>query len=144
MGLLDFTGIGSVFDFGSKIIDRVWPDPTQAAAAKLELFKAQQAGEFKEMDQAFEIAKAQIGVNQTEAGNAQLFVSGWRPFIGWVCGLALAYQYLLRPLATWGAAAFGHNLPSMPGLDDNLWQLMMGMLGMGGLRTYEKTKGVAK
>lgn len=144
MGLLDITGIGSVLDFGSKIIDRVWPDPTQAAAAKLELFKAQQAGEFKEMDQAFEIAKAQIGVNQTEASNQSTFVAGWRPFIGWVCGLALAYQYLVRPIATWAALSFGHNFPSMPGLDDNLWQLMMGMLGMGGLRTYEKVKGTAK
>lgn len=143
MGLFDITGIGSVLDFGSKIIDRVWPDPTQAAAAKLELFKAQQAGDFKEMDQAFEIAKAQIGVNQTEAGNASTFVAGWRPFIGWVCGFALAYQYLLRPLVSWGVLAAGHQLPSMPGLDDNLWQLMMGMLGMGGLRSYEKIKGVA-
>lgn len=143
MGLLDITGISSVLDFGSKIIDRVWPDPQQAAAAKLELFKAQQAGEFKEMDQAFELAKAQIGVNQAEAGNGSVFVSGWRPAIGWVCAAALGYQYLLRPLAAWGFAAFGHQLPVLPGLDDNLWQLMMGMLGLGSLRSYEKVKGVA-
>jgi hypothetical protein len=144
MGLLDITGISSVLDFGSKIIDRVWPDPQQAAAAKLELFKAQQAGEFKEMDQAFEIAKAQIGVNQTEAGNGSTFVSGWRPAIGWVCASALGYQYLLRPIISWGVAAAGHPLPPMPGLDDNLWQLMMGMLGLGGLRTFEKVKGASK
>lgn len=144
MGLLDVTGISSVLDFGSKIIDRVWPDPAQAAAAKLELFKAQQAGEFKEMDQAFEIAKAQIGVNQVEAGNGAVFVSGWRPAIGWVCAAALAYQYLLRPLVSWGVLAAGHSLPPMPGLDENLWQLMMGMLGLGGLRTFEKVKGATK
>lgn len=140
----DITGIGSVLDFGSKIIDRIWPDPAQRDAAKLELFKAQQAGEFKEMDQAFEIAKAQIGVNQAEATNASIFVSGWRPFIGWICGAALAYQYVGRPLIAWFAAVIGHPVPPMPGLDDNLWQLMMGMLGLGGLRTFEKIKGASK
>lgn len=141
---LDITGIGSVLDFGSKIIDRIWPDPAQRDAAKLELFKAQQAGEFKQMDQAFELAKAQIGVNQTEAANANLFTSGWRPAIGWVCAAALAYQYVGRPLVAWGFAVAGHPLSPMPGLDDNLWQLMLGMLGLGGLRTFEKIQGAAK
>ena len=140
----DITGIGSVLDLGSKIIDRIWPDPAQRDAAKLELFKAQQAGEFKEMDQAFEIAKAQIGVNQVEASNGALFVSGWRPAIGWVCAAALAYQYVGRPLVAWTFAVVGHPLPPMPGLDDNLWQLMMGMLGLGGLRTFEKVKGASR
>lgn len=140
----DITGIGSVLDFGSKLIDRIWPDPAQRDAAKLELFKAQQAGEFKEMDQAFEIAKAQIGVNQAEAGNSSLFVSGWRPFIGWVCGAALTYQYVARPLVMWGILSAGYTVPEMPGLDDNLWQLLLGMLGLGGLRTFEKVKGISK
>lgn len=140
----DITGIGSVLDFGSKLIDRIWPDPAQRDAAKLELFKAQQAGEFKEMDQAFEVAKAQIGVNQTEAGNGSLFVAGWRPFIGWVCGAALAYQYVARPLVMWGILSAGYTVPEMPGLDDNLWQLLLGMLGLGGLRTFEKVKGISK
>lgn len=140
----DITGIGSVLDFGSKLIDRIWPDPVQRDAAKLELFKAQQAGEFKEMDQAFEIAKAQIGVNQAEAGNGSLFVSGWRPFIGWVCGAALTYQYVMRPLVMWGILSAGYSVPEMPGLDDNLWQLLLGMLGLGGLRTFEKVKGISK
>lgn len=139
----DITGIGSVFEMGSKIIDRIWPDPAQRDAAKLELFKAQQAGDFKEMDQAFDLAKSQITVNQTEASNASIFVSGWRPATGWVCVGAMAYQYLIRPLATWGAAMLGHPIPLMPGLDENLWQLLMGLLGLGGLRTYEKIKGTA-
>jgi hypothetical protein len=140
----DITGIGSVLDFGSKLIDRIWPDPAQRDAAKLELFKAQQAGEFKEMDQAFEIAKSQVAVNQSEAGNASLFVAGWRPFIGWVCGAALAYQYIARPLVMWGILSAGYTVPVMPGLDDNLWQLMLGMLGLGGLRSFDKAKGLSK
>jgi len=68
-----------------------------------------------------------------------LFVAGWRPFIGWISGLALAYQYLIRPFM----AAF---LPqyTFPGLDENLWQLMTGMLGLGAYRTFEKYQGVTK
>ena len=140
---MDITGIGSVLDFGSKIIDRVWPDPAQRDAAKLELFKAQQAGEFKEADQVFALAQGQIGVNAEEAKNANFFVSGWRPSIGWICSAALAYQYVVRPIATWGLLVAGHAVPPMPGLDDNLWQLLLGMLGLGGLRTFEKLKGKA-
>jgi len=81
---------------------------------------------------------AQTEINKAEASNPSVFVSGWRPAIGWVCALAMGYQYLARPLmvAFMPALAF-------PGLDDNLWQLMMGMLGLGGLRTFEKTQGVA-
>ena len=85
----------------------------------------------------------QLEINKVEAANANIFVSGWRPAIGWVCALALLYQYLVRPLAVAIFAAVGHPLPTMPGLDENLWQLMMAMLGMGGLRTFEKVQGVA-
>ena len=140
----DITGIGSVLGLGGKLIDRLWPDPAARDAAKLELFKAQQAGEFKEMDQAFELAKAQVGVNAVEAGASSVFVAGWRPAIGWVCAAALAYQYIIRPLAQFGFALAGQQLPPLLGIDDNLWQLMLGMLGLGGLRSYEKTKGVSK
>ena len=86
---------------------------------------------------------AQTDINKAEASNPSLFVSGWRPAIGWVCALALAYQYLIRPLSGTVAGIAGIVIPPLPGLDDNLWQLMMGMLGMGGLRTFEKVQGVA-
>ena len=123
--------ISALLDVGSKVIDRVWPDPAQAASAKLELMKLQQSGELA-------LIAGQMDINKVEAANTSVFVSGWRPAIGWVCALAMGYQYLARPLmvAFMPALAF-------PGLDDNLWQLMMGMLGLGGLRTFEKTQGVA-
>ena len=140
---MDITGIGSVLDFGGKLIDRIWPDPAQRDAAKLELFKAQQAGEFKALDQAFELAKAQTSINVTEAASASIFVAGWRPAIGWVCASALAYQYVARPLLQFGFAVGGHPLPPLPGIDDNLWQLMLGILGLGGLRSWEKVKSAA-
>ena len=128
--------ISAALDLGNTLITRIFPDPAQAANAKLELIKLQQSGELASMT-------AQTDINKAEASNPSLFVSGWRPAIGWVCAFALAYQYLLRPLSGTIATLFGITLPPLPGLDDNLWQLMMGMLGMGGLRTYEKTQGVA-
>ena len=128
--------VTAVLDIGGKLIDRMWPDPAQAATAKLELIKLQQSGDLAQMT-------GQLDINKIEAASNSTFVSGWRPAIGWVCALALLYQYLVRPLAVAVFAAVGHPLPTMPGLDENLWQLMMAMLGMGGLRTFEKVQGVA-
>ena len=128
--------ISAALDLGKTLITRIFPDPAQAANAKLELLKLQQNGELA-------IMTAQTDINKTEAANSSVFVSGWRPAIGWVCALALAYQYLVRPLGGTLAGVFGVTIPPLPGLDDNLWQLMMGMLGMGGLRTFEKVQGVA-
>jgi hypothetical protein len=128
--------ISAALDLGNTLITRIFPDPSQAASAKLELIKLQQSGELASMT-------AQTDINKAEASNTSLFVSGWRPAIGWVCALALFYQYLLKPLSGVLAGLFGIVLPPLPGLDDNLWQLMMGMLGMGGLRTFEKVQGVA-
>ena len=95
----------------------------------------------------------QVSIDELEAGAkgdgtlwsnlVAAFQSCWRPAIGWVCALALASQYIVRPLVLWGFTLTGHSVPVLPGLDDNLWQLMFGMLGMGTLRTVEKFKGVA-
>jgi hypothetical protein len=87
---------------------------------------------------------AQLDVNKTEAASRSVFVSGWRPFIGWTCGVALAYTYVVQPILVFGLAQSGYliELPRM-----NLGELMpvlMGMLGLGGLRSWEKVKGVAK
>jgi hypothetical protein len=132
-----FDPISAGLDIAGKLIDRLWPDPAQRDAAKLELMKMQQSGELAEMT-------AQTSINAAEAASSSPFVAGWRPFIGWVCGSALAYQYVLCPLAMWVGFVVGHPIPKPPTLDDTLWQLMFGMLGMGGLRTFEKIKGVSK
>ena len=128
--------ISAALDLGNTLITRIFPDPAQAANAKLELLKLQQSGDLATMT-------AQTDINKEEAKSASIFVSGWRPAIGWVCALALFYQYLLKPLSIGILPTFGITAPPLPGLDDNLWQLMMGMLGMGGLRTFEKVQGVA-
>jgi len=79
--------VTAILDIGSKVIDRIWPDSAQAAAAKLELFKLQQSGELQQI-------MGQLEINKAEAANASVFVSGWRPFIGWVCGLACAWNWI--------------------------------------------------
>jgi len=139
---LDLTGFGSVFDLVGKVVDKIWPDPGQAAQAKLELFKLQQAGELKELEQVFELAKAQIETNKVEAANPSLFVSGWRPAVGWVCVGGLIYTFMGQPLLVWASAIWG--FPAPPSLDmGDLLTLLLGMLGLGGLRTFEKVRGTA-
>jgi len=128
--------ISAALDLGTTLINKIFPDPAQASEAKLKLLELQQNGELA-------IMTAQTDINKQEATNTSVFVSGWRPAIGWVCALALAYQYLFKPLSIGILPLFGIAAPPLPGLDDNLWQLMMGMLGMGGLRTFEKIQGVA-
>lgn len=84
-----------------KIFDQVFPDPKAAADAKLRVLEMQQAGELAVLDADLKIALAQAGINAEEAKSPALLVSGWRPFIGWCCGIGLAYVFLLYPLFTW-------------------------------------------
>lgn len=126
-------GIDDAIAAGLKVLDKFIPDPAAKAKAESELRESLLAWD-----------ASQNEVNKIEAGHASIFVSGWRPFIGWVCGAALLYTYILVPLATAGFAAAGHPLPKLPALDGNLWELMFGMLGMAGWRTLDKIKGAAK
>lgn len=134
-----FDPMTAALDIGGKLIDRLWPDPTQASAAKLQLLSMQQSGELAQITAAADQAKAQLAVDAAEASSSSAFTSGWRPAIGWVCASAMAFQYLVRPIVI-----ATHPALPLPGIDDNLWQLMLGMLGLGGLRSFEKVKGVTK
>ena len=87
---------------------------------------------------------AQIEINKIEAGHRSLFVAGWRPFVGWTCGIAMLYHFLLQPIIVFGLSAAGLSF-DLPTFDmGSLMTVLMGMLGLGGLRTFEKTKGVTK
>ena len=127
---VDVAGVGSVADLVSNVIDKIWPDKSDQ--------------EKQAMANAFAVVQGQLEVNKIEAANPSIFVSGWRPYIGWVCGAALTYQFVLKPFIQFGFMAAGQPIADMPGIDNNLWELMFGMLGFGGLRTFEKTKGIAK
>ena len=115
------------------VLKRVLPDPEARQKAITELYAALQSSDL-----------AQMEVNKTEAASSSVFVAGWRPSVGWVCALALFYQFLLSPLAMWGGYIAGYPIPNPPQLDEHLWELLFGMLGMGALRTFEKLKGVAR
>ena len=94
---------------------------------------------------AQEQALAQIEVNKAEAASRNPFVAGWRPFVGWTCGVALAWHFVLSPFVIFVAAWSGIQLPALPEFDmDNLMTVLLGMLGLGGLRTWEKSKGLAR
>jgi len=87
---------------------------------------------------------AQTRINEVEAGHASLFVAGWRPFIGWVCGIAIAWSFLVSPLVGWATAIWAPQVV-LPVLDTGpLFGLVTAMLGMGGWRAWEKVKGVAR
>jgi hypothetical protein len=120
------------------LLDKVIEDKDQ---------KAQLAHELATMADrhAQDLALAQIEVNKAEASSGSLFKGGWRPFIGWVCGGAFAYHFVLQPVIVFGVLTAGIDLPPLPEFDmASLMTVMMGMLGLGGLRTYEKQKGITK
>ncbi len=95
--------------------------------------------------QAHQAALAQVEVNKAEAQHKSVFVAGWRPFIGWTCGIALAYHFVIAPLILFGVGIVGAEIPALPAFDmDSLMTVLLGMLGLGGLRTYEKQKGLTK
>lgn len=139
---LDLTGFGSLFDFATKVIDRVIPDPAAKQAATLQLLQLQQTGALAQLTADTDLAKGQLAVDQAEAANPNMFVAGWRPFVGWVCGAGLAYQFIVSPFLTWGSDLFGHKVVG-PSLDlGTLVTLLFGMLGLGAMRTVEKVNGI--
>ena len=120
------------------LLDKLFPDPEKANEAKLKLLELQQSGALAELQAATDLAKGQLAINTEEAKSANLFVSGWRPSVGWCCSIALFYEFLARPVA------IGLGYGSFPDLDmDDLNSLLFALLGIGGLRTIEKIKKVA-
>lgn len=97
--------------------------------------------------QAHEQAMGQVEINKQEAQHGSVFVAGWRPAIGWICGAALAWNFVIQPLLLWGVWLFpeGADIATAPKLDTGeLMTVLLGMLGLGGLRTFEKREGVAR
>ncbi len=133
---LDLTGIGSVADLAGTIVGKIWPDKTQAE-------KDQMAQALAILQGQIQMNQGQLGINQAEAQSSSLFVSGWRPFVGWVCGSACAWNWVGLPALNFIAAAARHPLGVAPADLTQMLPLLLGMLGMGALRTYEKAQGVA-
>lgn len=141
---MDLTGLGSLFDFGGKLIDKIFPYPQKAQEAKIELFKLQQNGELAQLAADTQLAKGQLDVNIEEAKSSNWFVAGWRPACGWVGAAGLAYSAILEPLARFVAAVgFGY-AGVFPILDTTItMQILFGLLGLGAMRSYDKKNGKA-
>jgi hypothetical protein len=119
------------------LIDRLIPDKAEAERARLDMEAAL-------VNAANQSALAQVEVNKIEAGHSSVFVAGWRPSIGWVCAAGLAWAFVLAPVASWALVVSGTKAELPDIQTDYLLELVIAMLGMGGLRTFEKMRGVAR
>jgi hypothetical protein len=128
MGIFD-----SVLEIGSKVLDRVIPDANARLKAKEELEKALN-------DQDFQIAIEQIKINSVEAQSDSFFKSGWRPSVGWICSIAFGLHFVILPLFNYFFMLFGGQPILVPFQMDTLLTVLLGLLGMGTLRTVEKMK----
>ena len=125
----------SILEIGAKLLDKVIPDKDAREKAQSELFKAAQ-------DQDFQLALAQIKVNEEEAKSENLFKSGWRPAIGWICVFGLAYNFVIYNILLWFINIYQLNVTPPALMSDILMELVFALLGLGSLRTFEKIKGV--
>lgn len=125
-----------LFSFGEKLLDKFVTTPEEKARAQFELTKLLTETESKEI-------LAQLEINAREANHSSIFVAGWRPFVGWICGFGLFYQAVLHNLLAWLAKANGWELPPTPDTDILIY-VLGGLLGLGTLRSYDKKQGTSK
>lgn len=128
--------LAPLLDVGKTLLDRFIPDPEAKRAAEAEFLKMAMEGELKQVI-------AQLEINAREAAHPSIFVAGWRPFFGWAGGFGFVYATVGQPLLAWWASIKGWPTPPTLNLD-LLWAVITGLLGIAGMRSYEKTKGVAK
>ena len=126
---MDVTGLGAVSDLASTVINKIWPDKSEA--------------EKQQLAAAVMVVQGQIDINKAEAANPSVFVSGARPFIMWVCGMGCAWNWIGLPVAVFVLAVIGKPIALSPADLSEMMPLLLGMLGLGGYRTIEKIKGVA-
>lgn len=133
---MPFEPVTALLDIGGRLIDKLFPDPQKKAEATMKLMELQQSGDLA-------VIVGQIELNKAEASSKSLFVSGWRPAVGWTCTVGLATQFFIGPMVTFIAGFFGRSVV-FPSLDmGTLMTLLVGMLGLGGMRTVEKLNSVA-
>lgn len=135
--------ISGIFDIGKSLIERFFPDPEKKAEAQLKLLEMQQNGELAQLAAATDLAKLQIQTNIEEAKSTNWWVAGARPFIMLICGASLLYVSLIEPFARFAATVWFNYTGEFPVIDTNItMQVLMGILGLGVYRTFEKVKDV--
>ena len=133
--------IAPILEIGKALLDKFFPDPQARAAAELELLKMQQSGALQEMATDLQLRLAQLDVNKAEATHTSLFVAGWRPAVGWVCVAGLGWQFVGYPVAAWAFASFWPAVQPPVIVSEYLMELVLGMLGLAGLRSFERVRG---
>jgi len=128
--------LGGIFEIGKTLIERFVPDPEKKAQAEMEMLRMAADGELKQV-------MAQLEINAREAAHPSIFVAGWRPAFGWCGALGFLYATIVQPILVWYGTAKGWSVPPSINLD-LLWVVITGMLGIGGLRTFEKVQKVSK
>lgn len=153
---MSITGIDSIFDLGKSVIERIWPNANKRAEEMRKLEELRQTGDLARLDAHVKLLLGQMEVNKEEAKSSSMWVAGWRPAIGWTCAVALFVAYVPKAVVItgiWSYQAFviihgaadihSVSLPDFPDLGvTDLIGLLGGMLGIAGLRSFEKTKGV--
>ena len=128
----------AAFDIGKSIISRVWPDPSDQAKQLFKLEELKQKGDLAQLNAMVVSLQSQLKINAVEAAHRSIFVAGWRPFIGWVGGFSLAYAGILEPLMRFIATVAGYE-GDFPLIETaSTITILMGMLGIGGMRSYDK------
>ena len=136
--------IGAILPVVGTLIDKLFPDKQAADEAKIKMMELAQKGELAQLDAQMQLAMGQIETNKIEAASTDPFRAGWRPMAGWACSLGLFYEFLLRPILPWLVGLTGAEVAPMPNVDiDQLMILLGGLLGLGGLRSFERVKGKA-
>ena len=133
--------ISALFEVGKMTIERIWPDPSKRAEQLFKLEELKQAGDLAELQAHVSSLQGQLEINKQEASHASIFVAGWRPFVGWCCGFALLYASILEPLMRFTASMAGYT-GEFPVIDTSItMQVLLGMLGLVGARSYDKKNG---
>ncbi len=119
--------------------EKLWPDANKRAEQLQKLEELHQAGNLAELNAELSKVMGQLEINKAEASSESIFVAGWRPFVGWVCGTALAYTYIAEPFLRFIAVVIFHYTGEFPVIQmDALTTILLGMLGLGTLRTVDK------
>jgi hypothetical protein len=146
---MSFDPMTALFDIGKSAIERIWPDPIKRAGEMRKLEELRQKGDSEELNAHVQLMLGQLKVNAAEAQHKSVFVAGWRPWIGWVGGMAMAYQFVLYPILLWAWALLKikgvvpAEAEAPPVLDTGaLFSIVTGMLGIGAMRSHDKRYGV--
>ncbi len=138
-----FDPLSAAFELGNTVINKIWPDPVKQAEEQRKLAELYQKGDLAELDAHVKLMLGQLEINKAEAQHKSIFVAGARPFIIWAGGFSMVWSGIVHPLLTWVWAFAGIDGAPPPLIESaTLGTIVTGLLGVGGMRSFDKSKGV--